>query len=266
MSETARPAPKWREISNDLRRRLATGEFDERFPTDRELVDEYDVSRHTVREAVRTLTEEGLVTRRRGRGSYRTPRSFSQPVGAMYSLFQSVEQSGAVQTSVVIRQEALHDDRVAKALDLPGDSQLFYLERTRLADGQPLALDRVWLPLSVAEPLMDANFSRTALYAELRTRCGVVPEHGVEQSRPVTLDRESALRLGLAPGDPAFEIERRTTSGGRPLEWRITLVRGDRFAFVAQWDSPWNPTESRLVQADTHGSDLTGNTDNEERN
>lgn len=257
MPDTSGSTPKWRQIADDLRRRLATGEFDERFPTDRELVVEYEVSRHTVREAARRLTDEGLITRRRGRGSYRTPRSFSQPTGAMYSLFQSVEESGAVQTSVVIRQEAVHDDRVAKILGLPGDSELFYLERTRLADGLPLALDHVWLPLEVAAPLMEANFSRTALYAELRTRCGIVPEQGVEQSRPVTLDRESAVRLGLSPGDPAFEIDRRTMSGGRPLEWRVSIVRGDRFAFRAEWDSPWNPTESRLVQSD-HGTEPAG--------
>lgn len=249
MSDSTRPTPKWREISEELRRRLAAGEFDERFPTDRELVAEYDVSRHTVREAVRSLTDEGLITRRRGRGSFRTPRSFSQPTGALYSLFQSVEESGAVQTSVVISQEPSQNEHAAKILDLPADSELFYLERTRLADGLPLALDRVWLPMTLAAPLMEANFSHTALYEQLHALCGIVPERGIEQSRPITLDRDSALRLGLSPGDAAFEIDRRTTSSGRPLEWRVSIVRGDRFAFRAEWESPWNPTSSQLVQA-----------------
>ena len=265
MADTNRPNPKWREISEELRRRLAAGEFDERFPTDRELVAEYDVSRHTVREAVRSLTEEGLITRRRGRGSFRTPRSFSQPTGAMYSLFQSVEESGAVQTSVVISQEVAQNELAAKVLDLPMDSELFYLERTRLADGLPLALDHVWLPMPLATPLLEANFSRTALYEELRTRCGVVPERGVEQSRPVILDRDSAVRLGLSPGEAALEIDRRTTSGGRPLEWRVSIVRGDRFAFRAEWESPWNPTSSHLVQADDHGTAPIETNDQERR-
>ena len=263
MSDTSRQIPKWRESGDDLRRRLASGEFDGRFPTDRELVAEYEVSRHTIREAVRGLTDEGLVTRRRGRGSQRTPRSFSQPTGAMYSLFQSVEKSGAIQTSIVISQEATRDERAAKTLDLPIDSELFYLERTRLADGLPLAIDHVWLPLALAAPLIDANFSHTALYQELRARCGIVPERGVEVSRPVTLDRDSALRLGLAAGDAAFEIDRRTTSGGQPLEWRVSIVRGDRFAFRAEWDSPWNPTQSRLVQANRQGIASIDSTDEE---
>lgn len=242
--------PMWAEINQDLRIRLARGEFDERFPTDRELVDEYDVSRHTIREAVRGLQEEGLITRNRGQGSFRTPESFAQPLGTIYSLFRSIEDSGVAQTSVVISQEERTDETAAKVLELPADIGLFYLERTRLAGGQPLAVDHVWLPMSLAAPLLEANFTRAALYEELRDRCGVVPEGGVEESRPVNVDRETAVRLGLTPGAPAFEIDRRTRAGGRPLEWRISIVRGDRYAFKAEWNTPWEATTSRLVEAD----------------
>jgi GntR family transcriptional regulator len=242
--------PMWAEIDQDLRARLARGEFDQRFPTDRELVDEYDVSRHTVREAVRGLQDEGLITRNKGRGSFRTPESLAQPLGTIYSLFRSIEDSGVTPASVVISQEERSDEIAAKALDVSPDSSLFYLERTRLAGGQPLAVDRVWLPMPLAAPLLEANFTRAALYEELRDRCSVVPEEGVEESRAVNVDREAAVRLGLASGAPAFEIDRRTRAGGRPLEWRISIVRGDRYVFKAEWNTPWEPTASRLVESD----------------
>jgi GntR family transcriptional regulator len=242
--------PMWEAIDQDLRARLARGEFNERFPTDRELVDEYDVSRHTIREAVRGLQDEGLITRNRGRGSFRTPESFAQPLGTIYSLFRSIEDSGVTQASVVISQEERTDEVAAKVLELAADARLFYLERTRLAGGQPLAVDHVWLPMPLAEPLLEANFTHAALYEELRDRCGVVPEEGVEESRPVNVDRETSVRLGLAMGAPAFEIDRRTRAGGRPLEWRISIVRGDRYAFKAEWNTPWEATASRLVETD----------------
>lgn len=241
--------PMWAEIDQDLRVRLARGEFDQRFPTDRELVDDYDVSRHTVREAVRGLQDEGLITRNRGRGSFRTPESFAQPLGTIYSLFRSIEDSGVTPTSVVISQEERTDEIAAKALDVSSDASLFYLERTRLAGGQPLAVDRVWLPMPLAAPLLEANFTRAALYEELRDRCGIVPEEGVEESRSVNVDRETAVRLGLASGAPAFKIDRRTRAGGRPLEWRISIVRGDRYVFKAEWNTPWEATASRLVES-----------------
>ncbi|MFP3880901.1 MAG: GntR family transcriptional regulator [Actinomycetota bacterium] len=242
--------PMWVAIHKDLRTRLARGEFDKRFPTDRELIEEYDVSRHTVREAVRGLQSEGLITRNRGRGSFRTPESFSQPLGTIYSLFRSIEDSGVPQTSVVISQEERTDADAARELELSPDASLFYLERTRLAGGEPLAVDRVWLLMPLAAPLLDANFTRAALYEELRDRCGVVPEEGVEESRPVTIDRETAVRLGLAAGAPAFKIDRRTKAGGKPLELRTTIVRGDRYVFRAEWNTPWEATASRLVETD----------------
>lgn len=240
----------WQAIDRELRLRLARGEFDDRFPTDRELVEEYQVSRHTIREAVRGLQEEGLISRRRGQGSQRTPESFSQPLGTIYSLYQSIEDSGVVQASVVVTQEERHDEQAAKVLDLPADQPLFYLERTRLAGNRPLALDQVWLPLPLASPLLEANFAHTALYEELRRRCGVVPEKGVETSRPIVLDRPAAVRLGLSEGDPAFEIDRRTWAEDRPLEWRLTVVRGDRYHFRSEWSMPWEPAGSRLVSRD----------------
>lgn len=251
---TRNPTPMWQRIDQDLRSRLAHGEFVDRFPTDRELVDEYRVSRHTVRAAVRSLQDEGLITRRRGRGSFPVRGSFTQPLGTIYSLFRAVEGQGVIQTSAVISQEERTNPTAAKILGLAVDAPLFYLERTRLADGEPLAVDRVWLPLPLAAPLLDANFTRTALYEQLRDRCGVVPEKGVEESRPVVLDHSTAVRLGLKAGDPALEIDRRTHAGGTPLEWRTTLVRGDRFAIRAEWDAPWDTTSSQLVTATPDGA------------
>lgn len=94
-------SPLWAQVLADLRKRLTAGEFAERFPADSELVDQYKVSRHTVREAVRRLQGEGLLERRRGQGSFVVGRPIEQSMGTMYSLFRSIEETGAVQESVV---------------------------------------------------------------------------------------------------------------------------------------------------------------------
>ena len=237
----------WEQVQRDLEARLATGEFEDRFPTDRELMDRYDVSRHTVREAVRRLQDAGLVTRTRGRGSFRTPGALEQPLGAIYSLYRSVEGAGLDQTSVVLRQEITGDEEAAAVLGLRPDADLFHLERIRLADNQPLALDSVWIPAKIGAPLLEVNFAHTSLYDEMKQQCGVVPERGSEQITPVVLYRPASLHLGLREGSPAFRIDRRTSAGGRPLEWRITTIAGDRFAYRATWDSPYDDDAARLV-------------------
>jgi GntR family transcriptional regulator len=237
----------WQQIKADLEDRLAEGEFDDRFPTDRALVEEYGVSRHTVREAVRELQAAGLVTRRRGKGSFRTPASHAQPLGTLYSLFRSIEAAGEEPLSVVLAREERRDEAVAKVLGLEQDAPLFHLERVRLSDRIPLAVDHVWMPLELGRQLLDVDFSSTGFYTELRELCGIVPERGVEVSRAVAAEAEPAARLGIEQGAPVFEVERRTWYRDAPLEWRVTIVRGDRYAFRAEWASPWEDATSQLL-------------------
>jgi GntR family transcriptional regulator len=239
--------PLWAWVLGDLEARLGQGEFDDRFPTDKELVAHYGVSRHTVREAVRRLQDGGLVARRRGSGSVRVVRDFEQPLGALYSFYQSMEQAGIPQRSVVITQETRRDAEAAAVLGVGATAELFVLERVRLAGEEPLAVDRAWLPLELAAPLLEANFAHTALYVELRNRCGVVPDRGIERIRPRRPERVDAVRLGIGVDDPVFEIDRRTSFRGTSIEWRVTVVRGDGFSFRVEWDRPWDGSGVALV-------------------
>ena len=230
------PEPLRAPLLADLRRRIREGHFAEKFPTDETLVQEYGVSRHAVREAVRHLVAEGLVERRPGVRSRLRPAGFEQPLGSLYSIFREVEARGIVQTSLVQALERRKEAEVATRLDLAADDDLIYLERIRLAGSAPLALDRVWLPDELAAGILNADFSRTALYDELAVRCAVSPVIAREQIRPVAPSAAEARLLGLAGRTPCFAIERTSwTEGGRTLEWRVSLVRGDRYAFVAEW-------------------------------
>lgn len=229
------PMPLWAQLETALRTRLESGEFDDRFPTDHELVEEYEVSRHTVREAIRHLNSAGILRRERGRGTVVNRGEFEQPLGALYSLFRSVESSGAVQRSHVRQLCEVHDADVARRLDVDADAPLLFLERIRCADEVPLALDRSWLPMELAAPLLSSDFERTALYDELRSRVGVAPDAGWERIAPVLPTPDERSLLEMRRGEAAFSLERLGTSLGRPMEWRITLIRGDRYRFVSHF-------------------------------
>ena len=229
------PLPLWAQLEAELRRRLAAGDFRARFPTDQELVEAYEVSRHTVREAVRRLRAEGVLHRRRGRGSYVDPAALEQPLGALYSLFRSVEAQGLAQRSDVLALERRTDEEAAGALGEPPEAPLVYLARVRHAGADPLAVDRAWLPASVAAPLLDVDFTRTALYDELAARCGVRLVGGSERIAPTLPSERDAERLEVPAGTPAFAVERVGRSIDRVVEFRRTVIRGDRYAFVADW-------------------------------
>jgi GntR family transcriptional regulator len=243
--DRAAPLPLWAQLAGELRRRLAAGHFQERFPTDRELTETYGVSRQTAREAVRRLGEQGLLERRRGQGTFVRPggagppasQRFEQPLGALYSLFRAIEAQGVEQRSVVRTLDVRSDSEVAERLHLPAATDLVYLERLRLAGNEPLALDRAWLPAAMAKPLLRADFTRTALYDELVRHCGIQLTGGEERLYPVVPDQRQRKVLRMRAGEAAFNVERLAWAGERLVEFRCSLVRGGRYQFVVEWSS-----------------------------
>lgn len=229
--------PLWQQLLADLRARLAGGEFTGRFPGELELVEQYAVSRHTVREALRSLRTEGVVTAARGRRPQLMPVEVEQPLGALASLFATVEARGLEQRSVVRALDVRADGVVASHLGLEESTPLVYIERLRLAGGEPLALDRAWLPESVARPLLAADFTHTALYDELAIHCGIRLTGGREQVRAALPTSGERDLLRLPRSAALLVVERTGCVYGRPLEFRHTLVRGDRYAITAAYDS-----------------------------
>ncbi|MPZ67656.1 MAG: UTRA domain-containing protein [Pseudonocardiaceae bacterium] len=231
------PLPLWAQLHEDLERRLGAGAFETGFPSEYELVEDYQVSRHTVREALRRLRQQEVLDSARGRGTWvRKPR-IEQPLGALYSLFRSVEALGMEQHSVVRILELRTDETVARRLQRAESTEFVYLERLRLADGEPLALDHAWLPRSIAEPLLDADFSHSGLYDELAVHAGTRLTGGREVIEAVVPTASQRKVLKIPAGTAAMAIERLGCLRDEPTEWRQTLVRADRFRLLAQWSS-----------------------------
>jgi GntR family transcriptional regulator len=231
------PLPLWAQLEAELRRRLGLGHFEHRFPTDRELIEIYEVSRHTARHAVAKLGSDGIVKRERGVGTSIDRHQFEQSLGSLYSLFQLVESTGVEQRSrVLVLERATHAEAAAQ-LGLASDAPLLHLSRLRLAADEPLAIDRLWLPFEIGEPLLDVDFSHTALYDELENAAGRRPSSGWERIRPVVPGEADRVLLGLDGLEAVFSLQRLGVLDDRPIEWRITLIRGDRFSFMADWSA-----------------------------
>lgn len=228
--------PLWRQLHDDLVARLGAGEFDPGFPGEVELQRDYGVSRHTVREALRGLREAGLIDSGRGRSTRVRSTTIEQPLGGLYSLYRQVEALGLEQRSEVLGLERTHDAEVAAELGLPADDALVRLERVRLADDEPLAHDVVWLPASVADGLLEVDFTHAALYDELARVAGTRPTGGRERITAVSADDDTARLLAIAPGAACLAIERLgQLADGTPVEYRRSTVRGDRYALLTSW-------------------------------
>lgn len=232
------PLPLWAQIVDDLRRRLLDGEFEDRFPTDEELTRHYEVSRQTVREAVRHLSAERLVVRQRGRGTSVTAPVLEQPLHSLYSLASTVRAGGIEERSEVLAAERrLASTEVAAELGVGIGEDVVFIERLRFAGAEPIAWDRSWLPADHAGALLDADLSSGGLYDLLATHCSLRIAGGWERIRPVVPEPNERKLLRLPARVAAFSIERLAHTGEFPVEWRRSLIRGDRYSLIAQWPS-----------------------------
>ena len=127
------------------------------------------------------------------------------------------------------------DHEAAEQLHLDPGAPLVLIDRLRWAGDEPLAIDRIWLPADVAEPLLHVDFTHTSLYNELERASGVRPNAGWERIHPGIPSDEERGSLQLEVGEAVFSIERVGTYNGDPVEWRVTTIRGDRFTLVADW-------------------------------
>lgn len=230
--------PLWQQISSELRDRIDTGIYSEKFPTETEVAQEFSVSRGTVREALRPLRDSGLITSARGRRPRVRQLQDTSFYGPIYSLKEVIEQAGFHATNRVLYNDLRADAEAAEHLELPIGTPLYCLERIRQANTIPVAHEVIYLPPKYRQLLARANFETNALYAELYERTSVAVTHGRECSRAVLAGDTLASQLHCLPEDPLLQIDRVGYSGETPLEFRRTSFVGERFSSTRTFGEP----------------------------
>ncbi|MGA3351739.1 MAG: GntR family transcriptional regulator [Acidimicrobiales bacterium] len=236
--DSSDPLPLWAQLARELRRRLASGEFDERFPTEIELAGAFSVSRATVREAIRRLRGEGLLDARRGSGTFVVHRHLDAPILGTSGLAQAITAAGLAEASKVLRvEEAEAGETVARALGTGSHEVVQWVERLRYADDEPLALDLSAIALDAAQrrAFAGGDLTQGSLYALLEARCGLRITGGTEQLRAVACTPAERKMLRPGRGEGILEVERVAYAGDRPVEWRRSLVRGRGYVLGARW-------------------------------
>ncbi|MFB7864159.1 MULTISPECIES: GntR family transcriptional regulator [unclassified Streptomyces] len=191
------------------------------------------LSRPTVRQAIRSLVDKGLLVRRRGVGTQVVHSRVRRPL-ELSSLHDDLEASGQrPATRLLVDRLEPADAEVATALGLPEGSEVRYLERLRSAHGEPLAYLRNHLPAG----LLDADSGRletTGLYRLLRAAGTTL--HSARQTVGARAAAPAeAAALGEPAGAPLLTMERTTFDArGRAVEHASHLYRASRYSFEFQ--------------------------------
>jgi GntR family transcriptional regulator len=227
------PVPLWSQLEGEIRRRLHNGEYGKKFPSEREHAEEFGLDLATVRKAIARIVSDGLLG-----GSTVTIEKKSatdEKTWGVSSIALTLAAIGVTESSVVrARGIELAEDH-GEALGISPVEKVVHIERLRLADGQPLALDRSWLPLAVAQPLLAMDLSFGSIYSALATSTGVVVSGGSEKVRPHLPDQRDRELLGIPPGEAVFSLERVAIAQDQPVELRHSVLRGDRFELTSSF-------------------------------
>jgi DNA-binding GntR family transcriptional regulator len=221
-------------VRETLAREIAEGRYPvgERFPTDQELCARFEVSRHTVREALRHLQQEGVLARQRGAGTVvaaSAPPPYVQTVASLGELDNYAAETAfdCLTEGVVVAREQL-----AHQLDQPEGSRWLRFAglRYRREDSNPLC----WTEILLAEKLIGDRDALRALegpfFERVRKVRGITAEAVEQQVRPTLISKEMGELLNCAEGEPALLIRRSyIDEAGSPYEISLSLHPGDRY-------------------------------------
>ncbi|HET7475615.1 MAG TPA: GntR family transcriptional regulator [Dermatophilaceae bacterium] len=223
------PVPKHVQLTRILAD-LATGPVgpDQAIPSERELMVTFGVSRATVRQAVQSLITEGVLQRAHGKGTFvRAKRHESQLHLASFT--QDMRRRGFVPTTQVLRVELDRPlDDVVASLRLADGEPAWRVDRLRLADGVPIALENGWYAAGLLPGLGDRDLSGS-LYELLATDYGVVIDAAEQTVWAENADTGLARLLQAPQHCPLMVFRRVSRAGSRPVEHVVSRYRGDRY-------------------------------------
>lgn len=232
------PIPLHHQVYLDLKAALDAGEWraGDRLPTERDMAERYGCSLITIRRALSELVREGRLERTRGRGTFVLARRIDVDFSGSLSFSEELRLQGLEpQTRLVASRPEAAREGAAQALGLEVGAPTLYLERLRLADGEPLLLEQVHLPAERLPGLLASDLERGSLYELLSDRYGIRVARTREALEPVRLRAREARLLGRRPGSLALLIEGIASAADDiPIEFGRTFVRGDRSRYYVE--------------------------------
>jgi GntR family transcriptional regulator len=231
--------PLYYQLENVLREKITSGAFEsgEKMPTESELIEEYGVSRITVRQALQALSDDGLIERKQGRGTLVSGRKsrkkrFAGTIHLTGSLDELIEMGMDTPVKVLDMNRVEADIHEAELLEIKLGTPIYRLKRLRLNEGKPFGLIVNYLPEEIGASLTMAELSSGALLHTMETKLGINLDNAIQQIHAELADPYVAKLLDVRVGTALLSIERTVyTKENKPVEYVHTLYRSDLYGY-----------------------------------
>jgi GntR family transcriptional regulator len=230
--------PLYAQVENVIIDRISDGSLPPgtRLPSEDDLVQEYAVSRTTIRAAIQSLVQRGLVEIRRGKGTFVTQPKITQELTELTGFVEDMQALGRHANAKVLDQRVVPANQVvARQLALSQGTPVVRIQRVRLADAIPLSFDETYLPKQLGEKVMADNLETDPIFSLLEQKYRTPLVEAEYRLEAVCADPTVAKALRIDVGSPIFLIERTSYSiGHRPVDYEKLHYRGDQIRFVTR--------------------------------
>jgi GntR family transcriptional regulator len=230
--------PLYAKIEGALAAEISSGQLaaGTQLPTEEQLIARFHMSRTTIRKAIDNLVARGLVEIRRGKGTFVTHPKITQALTELTGFAEDMVVLGRHPTSRLLDKRIVTaDEKTAQALQIALGTQVYRIERVRLADGIPMSFDETYLPLEIGDKVVSNNLDVEPIFDLLENKYALPLIEASYTLEAVIADRHVAQALNIAIGAPIFLIERTSYStGDQPVDYEKLYYRGDSIRFATR--------------------------------
>lgn len=230
--------PIYIQIADSLLERITTGKLapNERLPSERQLSETLNVSRMTLRAALRVLDNKGLLIRRPGDGTYIALPKIERQAGKLVPFTEGMRQRGyQTATKIITLEQQLAKVSIADRLEIAVSAPVYHIQRLRFINQEPVMLEKFTVPVSRFPDLDAYDLEMRSFYEIAETEYGITILQAQQSLEAVSATEFEAELLEIAPGAPLM-LERRKAfdPDNHPVEYGQDLYRGDRFRFITE--------------------------------
>ena len=225
----------YQQIADSILDQLQEGTLEPgaRLPSEHALSEKYEVGRNTIRHALSDLAAKGYVESVQGVGTFVTEALFPKTVEFLYGFSQEMAQRGKSVDSQILEAKIITADPfLARILRVQLGAEVVFLNRLRLVEGKPAAIERAYLPHHFCHGILEHDFNKESLYDVLSSRFNMKPDHAEQEIGAEIATPQVAELMDLEHPSPVLVIRRETrTAEGRVIEYVESEFRADRFRF-----------------------------------
>lgn len=230
-------SPIYIQIHNDIKRAIEAGKWavGDRIPSERELSRNFDVSRMTLRQAIQTLVDEGILERQVGSGTYVANQKVQEKMSGVTSFTDLMLTQGKQPTSKTISYHVMNPSlSEAEKLKLNEDDQVLRMERIRYGDDVPICFEVATVPEKLIDGLSKKEVT-SSLYRALEDKKQLSPGKAQQTVSAMSASERIAEYLSIKRGDAILRLRQVTyLQDGTPFEYVRTQYVGERFEFYLE--------------------------------